>query len=215
MQNSSRRIGAFVAMATAAAGFAAVSTAAPAAAAPRGPQPVSNWLQPVRAETSNWVNIHWRTDRRICDVEVRVRGDRARVDYPGFRRSATLSRGDTLRPGRTDYTRVRVTPYGQRAGVAKLWATISYDECGWRSRTMTRTAVLSLPVLRKNTWPGGNGGPGGPGHSHTGGPNQGGPGGPGHGGSGGPGQNSGPGGGHSGSGQGSPGQHNNTGAGQG
>jgi hypothetical protein len=209
----SRRIGAIVAMATVAAGIGAATAAAPAAAVVRGPQPVSNWLQQVRANTSSWVTIHWRTDRRVCDVEVRVRGDRVKVDYPGFRRSTSLSRGDTLRPGRGDFSRIRVTPYAQRTGVTRLWATISYDECGWRSRTMTRTAVLSLPVLR-NTWPGGNGGPGGPGHGHPGGPGQGGPGGPGQGGPGTPGQHSGPGGGHSGPGQGGPG-HTHSGGGQG
>lgn len=192
----SRRIGAYVALATTAAGIAAVTAAAPASAVVRGPQPVSSWLQKVPANASSWVNIHWRTDRRICDVEVRVRGERGmKVDHLGFRRSGTLSRGDSLRAGRTDYTRVRVTPIQRNSGVAKLWATISYDECGFKARTQTRTAVLSLPVLRK-TSPGGHGGPGGPGHGHPGGPGQG------------------PGGGHGGPGQGGPGHHN-PGGGQG
>ncbi|MFC7532585.1 hypothetical protein [Actinoplanes sp. GCM10030250] len=201
----SRRIGALVAMATAAAGIGAVTAAAPASAIVRGPQPVSSWLQKVPAGTSSWVNIHWRTDRRICDVAVRVRGDRVKVDHLGFRRSGTLSRGNTLRPGRTDFTRVRVTPFQQTTGVAKLWATISYDECGFKSRTQTRTAMLSLPVQRK-FFPGGNGGPGGPGHGHPGGPGPGGPGG-GHGPGGGPGHNN-PG---KPGGQGQPGKPNNPG----
>jgi hypothetical protein len=198
-----RRIGAFIALATAAVGAAATVTAAPAGAAPRGPEPVSNWLQSVRANTGSWVSIQWRTDRPICDAEVRVRGERVRVDYPGFARSAEFSRGDSLRPGRIDSTRIKVTPYLQRPGVARLWATISYDECGFRARTQTRTAALSLPVLR-NTGPVGQGGPGGPGHGQPGGPNHDGPGAPGHGG---PGQ--GPDGprGPQGPGQGGPGQH--------
>jgi hypothetical protein len=198
-----QRLGAIVALSTAAFGMAATVATAPAGAAPRGPQPVSSWLQSVRANTGSWVTIHWRTDRTICDAEVRVRGERVRVDYGGFQRSASFSRGDTLRAGRTDFTKVRVTPYMQRPGVTKLWATISYDECGFKSRTQTRTVVLSLPVLR-NTGPGGHGGPGGPGHGYPGGPNHDGPGGPGHGG---PGQ--GPKGPHGpqGPGQGGPGQH--------
>ncbi|MDI6101945.1 hypothetical protein QLQ12_25330 [Actinoplanes sp. NEAU-A12] len=186
-----RRIGAVVALATAAFGMATTVAAAPATAAPQGPQPVSNWLQSVRANTGSWVTIHWRTDRRICDAEVRVRGERVRVDYVGFRRSASFSRGDSLRPGRSDFTRVRVTPFAQRPGVAKLWATISYDECGFKARTQTRTAVLSLPVLR-NTGPGGYDGPGGPGHGQPGGPGH-------HNGSGTPG--------YGGPGQGGPGQY--------
>lgn len=195
---TTRRFGAVVALATAAFGMAATVATAPATAVPRGPQPVSHWLQSVRANTGSWVTIHWRTDRPVCDAEVRVRGERVRVDYLGFRRSATFSRGDSLRPGRTDFTRFRVTPFGQRPGVARLWATISYDECGFRARTQTRTAVLSLPVLR-NTGPGGYDGPGGPGHGQPDGPGQhNGPGAPGHGG---PGQ------GPNGPGQGGPGQH--------
>ncbi|GAA4925162.1 hypothetical protein [Actinoplanes utahensis] len=174
-----RRLGAIIALATAAFGMASTVTAAPATAFPRGPQPVSNWLQSVRANTGSWVTIQWRTDRPVCDAEVQVRGDRVRVDYPGFRRSATFSRGDSLRPGRTDFTRVRVTPYQQRPGVTRLWATITYDECGFRARTQTRTAALSLPVLR-NTGPVGQGGPGVPGYGQPGGPNHGGPGAPGH-----------------------------------
>ncbi|SDT68909.1 hypothetical protein [Actinoplanes derwentensis] len=200
-----QRIGAFIAAATAALGVAA-----PAIAAPRGPQPVSNWLQSVRAGAGSWVTIDWRTDRPVCDAEIRVRGDRVQVGYSGLRRSATFSRGASLRPGRTDFTKIRVTPHVKRPGITKLWATISYDECGPKARTQTRTAVLSLPVLR-HTGPGGQGGPGGPGHGSPGGSNHDGPGAPGH---------AGPGQGHegpqdsTGPGQGGPGQHT-PGAGQG
>ncbi|HEX5198855.1 MAG TPA: hypothetical protein VFW27_02845, partial [Actinoplanes sp.] len=63
--NNTRRIGAMVALATATVGMAAATTAAPAAAAARGPRPVSSVLGAVRAHTASWVNINWRTDRRI------------------------------------------------------------------------------------------------------------------------------------------------------
>ncbi|MEV6345145.1 hypothetical protein [Actinoplanes sp. NPDC051851] len=177
----SRRIAAMFALATAAMGVAA-TTATPAVAAPNGPQPVSDWLPAIRAEAGSWVNIFWRTDRPICDAEVWVRGDRGvRIEYPGARRSAEFSRGDSLSPRRTDFTRVRVTTGYPRGGVASLQATISYDYCGPLARTQTRTAELSLPVLR-NTWPGGQQGPGDPGTGHPGGPrDQGGPSGPAHG----------------------------------
>ncbi|WIM97522.1 hypothetical protein ACTOB_001050 [Actinoplanes oblitus] len=205
----SRRIAAIFALATATAGLTAAATAGPAAAAPfRGPEPITTWLRPVPANVPSWIDIAWRTDRTICDARVQVRGDRVRVDYLGNRRGALFSRGATLSPWRTDVTRVRVTPYAMRVGVARLWATISYDECGWRSRTQMRTTVLSLPVLR-NSSPGGQGGPGGPGTGLPGGPI--GHGGPGQGqdgpGQGGPGQGQGgPGQGGPGQGQGGPGQ---------
>ncbi len=166
--NKSRRIGAIVAMATAAVGMATATTAAPAAAAPRGPEPVSNWLRAVQAHQDTWVNIYWRTNVRICDAEVRVYARDVEVDYRGFRRSATFSRGDSLRPGRTDFTPIRVDADFNRAGVARLRAVISYDGCGWKARTQTRSFSLGLPVLRNShpgqNWPGRPGHDGRPGH---------------------------------------------------
>ncbi|MEU8237557.1 hypothetical protein AB0C07_04860 [Actinoplanes missouriensis] len=199
-----RRFGAMIALATAAAGMAAVSAAAPAAAAGRGPEPVSPWLQPVRANAASWVLVHWRTDRTICDARIRVRGERVRVEYPGSWRFTTFSRGDMLRPGRSDYIQLRVTPIARRNSVATLVATISYDECGRKARTQTRTSVLSMPVVMRGNVPGGTGGPGAPGHGHSDGPGHDGPGAPGH---------DGPGHGHSG-GQGGPdGQYGQNGPG--
>nr|WP_221381220.1 hypothetical protein [Actinoplanes polyasparticus] len=177
MKNN-RRIGAFVAMATAAVGMATVTATAPAAAAPvRGPQPVSNWLGAVRANADSWVKIYWRTDRPICDVEVRVGGGRdVDVDYPGRKRFTSFMRGDMLRPGRTDFTAFEVNPDYDRAGVARLRATISYDLCGRRDRTQYRSFALALPVLRNNgphSGPGRPGNDGRPGHDggHDGRPN--------------------------------------------
>ena len=208
MKNS-RRIGAIVAMATTAVGMASLAASAPASAAQRGPQPVSGWLRPVQAHTSNWVDIYWRTDRTVCDVEVRVAGQWVDVDYAGHQRFASFNRGNMLRAGRTDYTSVQVNPDFDRPGTATLRAVISYDSCGFHARTQSSSFALTLPVLRNDNWPGhggpGHGGPGngGPGN---GGPGNGGPGngGPGNGGpgNGGPG-NGGPG--NGGPGNGGPG----------
>jgi hypothetical protein len=149
MKNS-RRIGALVAMASAAVGMATVTATAPASAAPvRGPQPVSTWLSAVRANADSWVKINWRTDRAVCNVEVRVSGGRdVDVDYPGRKRFTSFTRGDILRPGRTDFTAFEVNPDYDRAGVARLRATISYDLCGRRDRTQYKSFALALPVLR-------------------------------------------------------------------
>jgi hypothetical protein len=214
--NKSRRIGAIVALATAAVGVASVAATSPAAAAVRGPQPVSSWLRAVPAHSVSWVNINWRTNQRVCDVEVRVTGRDVDVAYPGHRRSTSFSRGDELRAGRSDYTAIAVNPDFDRAGIARLWATISYDNCGWKAKAQRTSFVLSLPVLRNNNWPGHNlpggpGFPGGPGQQGPGqhqGPGQQGPGqqGPGQQGPGqqGPGQHQGPG--QQGPGQQGPGQ---------
>ncbi|MBU2669575.1 hypothetical protein KOI35_39300 [Actinoplanes bogorensis] len=157
--NNSRRIGALVAMATAAVGMATVTATAPATAAPRGPEPVSNWLGAVRANADSWVKIYFRTDRKVCDVEVRVSGRDVDVDYPGRRNYTSFSRGDQLRPGRTDFAAVSVNPDFDRAGIARLRATIAFDTCGRRDRTQYRSFSLALPVLRNNN----HGGPGFPG----------------------------------------------------
>ena len=221
--NKGRRIGTAVAAAVAAVGIAALGSGAPAAAAPvRGPQPVSNWLRAVRANTGTWVNVLWQTDRRICDAQVRFDGGpRVRIDYPGPRNFTSFSRGSYLLPGRPDYTAVEVTPYFNRSGIALLRATITYDNCRPHARTQWDSTVLTLPVIRNagpihggpgHGGPGGmgNGGPGdgGPGH---GGPGHGGPGdgGPGHGGPG----DGGPG--HGGPGDGGPGHGGPGGMGQG
>jgi len=193
--NKSRRIGALLVASAAAMGMATVGLASPAAAVEPGPRPVSSWLRAVPANTDSWVNIAWGTNRRICDVEVRVDGGRrVDVEYPGWRNYTTFLRGDSLSPGRIGVTPIRVNPESSRAGVARLWATIQYDNCGWNARTQYRRALLNLPILRNN-WPGqdhpggpGNGGPGngGPGNGWpgNGGPGHGGPGdgGPGNGG---------------------------------
>ena len=78
--NKVRRIGAVVTATVAAVGMASVGTVAPAAAARPGPQPVSTWLRAVRANTGTWINVYWRTDRRICDAEVRFSGARVGIE---------------------------------------------------------------------------------------------------------------------------------------
>jgi hypothetical protein len=145
--NTVRRIGATLAATVAAAGMTSMAVASPASAASQGPRPVSNWLRAVPANTSSWINIYWRTDRPVCDAKIWVDGGR-RVDvsYPSNRSYTSFSRGSSLRPGRTDYSAVRVDPNFDRAGVALLRTTITYTNCGWHSRPMRNSSVVTLPV---------------------------------------------------------------------
>jgi hypothetical protein len=209
--NKSRRIGALVAATAASVGMGTLVAPTVAEAAPRGPQPVSNFVQRVKAHTDTWVSIRWQTDRRICDATVTVNGRNVDVDYPRNARSTSFSRGDTLRPGRSDFTAFRVDADFDRSGVALLRATIAYDNCGRRDRTIRKSFGIAMPVVAiRGNGHGDNNGPGhgnghgdnnGPGHGNGPGNGQGGPGQGGHGqGQGGPGQ-----GGH-GQGQGGPGQ---------
>ncbi|WP_433725616.1 hypothetical protein ACQP2Y_06910 [Actinoplanes sp. CA-051413] len=142
-----------------------------AEAAPRGPQPVSNFVQRVRAHTDTWVSIRWQTDRRICDAQVWVSGRRVDVDYPRNARSTSFSRGDSLRPGRTDFTAFRVNADFDRSGVALLRATLVYDNCGRFDRPVRRSFGIAMPVVAYRP---GNGGPIGGGNGHGNGNNGGG-----------------------------------------
>jgi hypothetical protein len=153
------RIGALLA-ATAMAGMTSAAMAAPAMAAPhgpQGPQPVTNWVQSVRANVPTWVKVYYKTDMNICNVKVTVDGGRSvGIDYPGNRtRFTSFSKDDSLRRGRTDYASVEVDAHSLRPGIALLRSTISYDTCGRHDRTMRKTTVLSLPVTRGVT-PGNN-----------------------------------------------------------
>jgi hypothetical protein len=168
-----RYIAILAASGLAAAGAVSMSMSSPAAAAPAGPRPVSNWLRPVEANTPTWVNIGWQTSSRICDVQVRVDGGRrVDVEYPGFRRYSSLSRGNSLAAHRLDFSAVRVDVDSDRGGVASLLTVIRYDNCGWHARTQTRAFRLNLPV-RPDRHGGhgngnGNGGWGNGGHNNGG-----------------------------------------------
>jgi hypothetical protein len=157
--NKSRRFGALAAAAFASVGMSALIAPTAAEASPRGPQPVSNFVQRVRAHTDTWVGIRWQTDRRICDARVWVNGRRVDVDYPRNARSTSFSRSDSLRPGRGDITRFRVNADFDRSGVALLRATISYDNCGRHSRTIRKSFGIALPVVAFRPGHGDNDGP--------------------------------------------------------
>ncbi|MET3428150.1 hypothetical protein BJ973_007362 [Actinoplanes tereljensis] len=150
MKKTMVRMIAAVALAGAAGSVAiTLATAGSASAAGRGPQPVSNRLTTVKANTPSWVNIFWRTDRPVCDVQVSVDGGReVAVAYPGMRRTTTFTSGDSLRPGRTAVTPIRVTPMRRDSGVSVLRATVSYTNCDRKSRTQFTRSTLALPVIR-------------------------------------------------------------------
>jgi hypothetical protein len=146
--NKARRIGALLAASVAALGMASVGLASPAAAMERGPKPTSTGLRAVRAHTSTWSSIAWRTNQRICNVQVRVDGGRkVDIDYPGNRRFTSFSHSNSLGAGRTDFTAIRVKANFGGRGVAVLRATIKYDNCGLHARTTSRTSTLNLPVV--------------------------------------------------------------------
>lgn len=139
-----------LALAGVAGSVATAALAGPAAAQPRGPQPVTTRLAAVKANTPSWVNIFWRTDRPVCDAKVQVDGGRqVRVSYPALRHATTFTTGDSLRAGRTAATPIQVSPMTRTSGVVVLRATMSYTDCSRHARTQFTRATLSLPVIKK------------------------------------------------------------------
>ena len=147
---TSRRIRAVLATAVAALAMTSVATATPAAAARRveGPEPVNALLQTVDNNRATWISVWWKTDRTICDAQVRVWGNpNVVVDYPSSTATYTsFAHGSTLLRRETDFTSFKVTSHYSGSTWALLAATISYNNCGWHTRTRTKTAGLLLPV---------------------------------------------------------------------
>ncbi|WP_127504465.1 hypothetical protein [Actinoplanes solisilvae] len=117
------------------------------AAPKKGPRPVSQVLSAVDAGESAWVRVRWKTDRRVCDVQVVVWGDDdVVIDYPGEREFTSFSRGDSLGLGRADYTSFRVEANPDGNDFSLLAATISYTDCKRGSPLLTHTSGLMLPA---------------------------------------------------------------------
>jgi hypothetical protein len=152
MSNKTTRILAAVALAGAAGSAVSLAAAGPAAAAPwapKGPQPVNTRLAPVKANTTSFVNIAWRSNTPACDVRLRVEGGRnVVVSYLRPGRFTTFSTGNTLRPGRTAVTTVRVSPMRRDSGFEVLRAALSYTDCSRHGRTQITRTNLVLPVVR-------------------------------------------------------------------
>ena len=149
-----RRIGAFVAATVAALGLASVVAPTSASAArPHGPHPLNQWLSSVPAGTPTWVNVWWRTDRRICDARLVVWGGSAvAIAYPGGRSYTSFSNGSTLSRRETDHTSFRVTAAGPTLpllGSALLRARLFYNDCGRFARTQVTDTGFLLPVTRR------------------------------------------------------------------
>ena len=155
-----RRIGAILGTALATVTTASVATATPASAAPAdgpwtvtaapagGPWVVTERLPTVANQETAWVSVWWKTDRRICDAKVRVRGGTdVDIDYPANTGSYTsFSHGPTLRKRESDYTSFQVTPHFRKPTVTWLNATITYNNCGWHARTQARSTGFLLRV---------------------------------------------------------------------
>jgi hypothetical protein len=147
---TSRRIRAVLATALAALAMTSIAAATPAAADRRvkGPEPVNALLQTVNTNQATWVSVEWKTDRTICDAEVRVWGNpNVVIGYPSNTATYTsFAHGSTLLRRDTDFTSFKVTPHFHRSTWALLAATITYNYCGRHSRTRTKNTGFLLPV---------------------------------------------------------------------
>ncbi|MEV6598306.1 hypothetical protein AB0M36_15715 [Actinoplanes sp. NPDC051346] len=143
--SKTRRLATIVA--TVAAGLAPVATGTPAAASGGGPHPLMSWVQAVEAHEPTWVDIYWRTGRKICDAQVQVAGRKVDVGYPSNTGAYTsFSRDDSLRSGELDRTAVNVTAHYGRSAFVPLEATMTYTNCV-SDEVKVKSFPLTLPVL--------------------------------------------------------------------
>jgi hypothetical protein len=148
--NKGRRINAIVATTAAALGMTMSMTTAPASAATRvkGPQPI-NALLSVDDNTDNqWVDVRFRTDRKVCKFKLTVWGNsKIDVHYPSGRRFTSLDRNDTLNRGEVDFASfaLDVDDYARDTWVL-LPATITYTHCGRWAETQAKTTGFLVRV---------------------------------------------------------------------
>ncbi|MEV4639360.1 hypothetical protein AB0J80_18610 [Actinoplanes sp. NPDC049548] len=131
------------------AALTSVLIGTPAAAAGDGPRPIMNWVRAVDAHEPTWVDIYWRTGKKICDAEVVVEGRKVDVGYPSNTGTYTsFSQSDMLKPGRIDRTAVNVTAHYKRSAFVPIEATITYTNCK-NDMEKTKHFELTLPVLAR------------------------------------------------------------------
>jgi len=148
--SKTRRVATMVAAAVAALGMA-TAMATPAAAACKGPRPVTTWLKAVKAHKTTWVTVDWKTGKKICDAKVTVAGRDVEIGYPSNTETYTsFSQSDTLKPHRTDYTAFWVWPDFDATEFAPLKATLSFNTCGAHAVQKSKAFWLTLPVWKNH-----------------------------------------------------------------
>jgi hypothetical protein len=135
-----------------AAALSPVVTAAPASASVNGPTPITTWTTSVAPHQPTWINIFWATNKKICGAQVTVEAKKVDVFYPTNTATYTsFTQSDKLRPGRVDYTAVRVTAHHSDRSFVPLAVTIAYNTCGYSAVNESDTFGLTLPVLKPST----------------------------------------------------------------
>jgi len=148
--SKTRRVATMVAAAVTAVGMATVVAANPAAAAPKGPHPVTNWIEAVKAHKASWVEVFWTTGKKICGAQLTVEGGDVWIGYPANTGTYTsFSEDDKLKPKEIDYTAFQVRADYDRNEFVPLEATLVYQTCGAHPVKKSKTFWLILPV-RKN-----------------------------------------------------------------
>ncbi|GGL02195.1 hypothetical protein [Mangrovihabitans endophyticus] len=144
-----RRIASLAAAATAVVAVTSVvPTPVSAATETKGPEPVNVSLQTVRAHQPTFVHVWWRTDKTICDFELRVWGTpRVEVGYPANTGTYTsFSHGSRLDKREIDYTAFRVDADVAGSRWISLPAMLTYRSCAGEPRDFARTTTFRLPV---------------------------------------------------------------------
>lgn len=142
------------AVAVAAAG-AGLLTAAPAAASATPDLGlVVPLLSPMLPGQSGWVGTMWGATDDVCGLRVTASGPNVTVTYPANTGTyASLSKGDTLRPGALDYTAFKLSvPTNHGVSMVPMTLTATYTALADGATTCvgttkTVTATSTLPVV--------------------------------------------------------------------
>lgn len=145
-----------IALACAAGAAAILPAAAPASAAVPNLGLVVPLLAPMLPGQSGWVSTLWGAAADICNVRVTAAGSGLTVTYPTNTSTYTsLSKGDALAAGQTDYAAFKVdVPHAAMISLKSLTLNYSYTDktagattCVGTARTGSTVAILPIVSL--------------------------------------------------------------------
>ncbi|AGL14860.1 hypothetical protein [Actinoplanes sp. N902-109] len=138
----------WVAVVAAAVGLAIAGMGAPAEAAVSGPHLITDWARAVPAHKATWIQLYWKTGKRVCNAEVTLSGANVDVVYPDNTETySSFSKSSSLKAGKTDRTAINVTAHYDTTSVIPLKVKMKYDTCGKDAVKKTGTFTVNLPVI--------------------------------------------------------------------
>ena len=103
-------------------------------------------LPTVDAGRNEWISVYFKTDHKVCDFKMRVRGAQVEILHPNDWDYTSLNQNSTLRHKEVDYAAFRVNADVDETEWIPLSATITWNDCGADDETREKKTSLVLPV---------------------------------------------------------------------